>query len=170
MRFALALAVLCLAAASAEAQPTGPGPANPADDSGWASFGLGAIGSEPISAFLSLNYGRDCFGQLLFNSSSSLLGARGTGVIGVGMGRSWVDRSARGALSLGLALGQRSETRRDQHATGGVFVNAQGFVTPIKEVGLGIDAFAHTYGGSRFLGEPRLAYGLRFTFVIEGNK
>ena len=176
MRLALLLLALATCAAlPARAQQTGPGPAHPSRDAGWTSFGAG-FWSHPydVSGFLSLNYGRERFAQLLVNGTSHFCissSCAGVAVIGLGGGRSWVDRSARAAVSGGLAAG--SHTARaggPSHPSAGAYANVQLAVTPVKEVGVGLDLFAQTYGTDGLLGRPRVAYGLRVLFVIEGNK
>ncbi len=113
------------------------------------------------------NFGRERFVQVGMHSSFDFLwGRRETLAWTVGAGISDVGRWHRTAVAIGPAL-VTGERRKGgdwgRFVTGGVVLNAQVFVTPVKEVGLGLNLFANA-------NPVDVSYGLGLALIFEANK
>lgn len=163
MRLALLPALLLLASPVA-AQP---GPASPERDRGWFAFGPGTGHPDDLAFVATANFGRERVVQVGFHGVTDFaLGGSVANVsaLHIGPGISRVSRWDRTALFVGPSVvwGRRTETS-GRFVTGGVVVSGQAMFTPIREVGLGLDAFVT-------LNPVRPAYGAALTFVFEANK
>ncbi len=139
-------------------------------DSGWMSIGFGFDDEFDIGVTASANFGDKLFWQLGFQGSydfctDSCSKRKSIYVLNYGRGFSIVNRIGRISLSAGpgLVWGWVEDTNFSNFISTGIVGNAQLIATPFKETGLGLDAFFNL--------NPRVStYGLRFTFVFEGNK
>lgn len=143
---------------------------NEACDSGWLSLGMGVDDQFDIGVTASANYGGRLFWQLGFQGSydfcvDSCSKRKSMYVLNAGRGVSFVNRVGRIAFAAGpgLVWGWIDDTKFTNIISAGIVGNAQLIVTPIEKVGFGLDAF--------FNANPRQStFGLRFTFVFEGEK
>ena len=163
MRRALLSARLLVAFPSA-AQP---GPPSAERDRGWFAFGYGLGRPDDLAGVITANFGRERVIQVGFHGVTDFaLGGSVASVsaLHVGPGLSRVSRWDRTALFVSPAVvwGQRTTTD-DRFVTAGVVVSGQAVLTPVREVGLGLDVFVT-------LNAVRPAYGAALTFVFEANK
>ena len=127
-----------------------------------------------LSWFLSANFGREQFVQLGVTSSSSILGRSYYSAVNLGAGYSISDRIGRIATSTGpvFVWGEEHPDKDNGRyfRSVGLFSNLQINITPVKEMGLGLDLFGiiTPQFGSRI--SSFISTGIRFTLVIEGHK
>lgn len=167
----LTLAILLqLATVSCLAQQ--PGPAAPDRDGGWLSIGIGRGVPYDFSGVVSANFGRVRFWQVAYNGTGDLsLGGKvaGGGSVSFGRGHSFVDRIGRvaGSIGPGFVWGQywhgSPTTELSSFKTIGLVASAQFVLTPIKEVGFGIDLYSN-------VNSIKTVGGIRLSIVLEGNK
>ena len=149
-------------------------PASPKNDMGWHSLGMGVdwVGTKKYNdrlAFgLTFNLGRAHFWQLGMNGNSTIFGAKPISALHVGSGYSLVNRWGRIAIAGGPAFvtGKEYSTERDKYNrfyTAGLAVNAHFSITPIKEIGIGIEYHANVNFHDHFR-------GYRLIMIIEGHK
>ena len=163
------LAALILPLNVAAQEPSGPGPAAPETDRGWFAFGFGPSIPYGFAFAATANFGRERVLQV---------GAHGVGefelfgrsehvsTLHVGPGLSRVDRWSRLAVAAGPAVvwGVRDASNAESdYVTAGLVLSGQAIVTPIPELGLGLDAFA-------ILSPIKSGVGFAVTFVFEANK
>lgn len=139
-------------------------------DSGWMSIGMGVDDQFDIGVTASANFGSKYFWQLAFQGSydfctDSCTKRKSMYVLNAGRGFSFVNRLGRVSFSAGpgLVWGWIEDTNFSNIISAGLMGNVQLIATPFKESGLGLDAFFN-------VNPRRSTYGLRFTFVLEGNK
>ncbi len=151
------------------AQPGGRfGSASAEKDEGWGTFGVGLASDDQVAVAISGNFGRERFVQVGIHGSvdSNLFGHRELVAHHVGVGVSDVGRWHRTAVAAGPALVsgvRRVDGSWDRFFTGGVVVSAQAFFTPIRELGVGLDLFAH-------VNPVESGLGLTLSFILEANK
>jgi hypothetical protein len=154
MRHALIIAVLLSLSPSALAQPE---PASPTYDNGWFAVGLGVwpapSNTVDLTGSITANFGRERVLQV------GVHGVDNVGSIDLGFGRSWASRWWRTAVFVGPAV----VVRKNQLYTGGGTVSTQVILTPVKEMGLGLDFFMNVNPRDSFI-------GMSATFTLEGNK
>ena len=168
MKRLVAIAALCLAALPLAAQPR-VGLASPEKDGGWLAFGLGLGQPYGMAAAATANFGRTRLLQLGFHANTELnfFGrSASTNALHVGYGRSRVSYWDRSALAAGPAvvwgLGDAADTG-SRFVTAGLVLSAQQMVTPIPELGIGLDAFVN-------VNPIRSGWGVALTFLFEANK
>jgi hypothetical protein len=144
-----------------------------ADDKGWVSFGIG--NDEPIGLAVGFtaNFGRTHFWQAGIEHSSELniFGGESSHITSIhaGRGYSFVHRVGRIAFAAGPALNwglDDSNTRLGEHSpftSVGLVGNGQFILTPIKELGIGIELYSN-------INNVVTVTGLRLILTIEGNK
>ncbi|HET6569435.1 MAG TPA: hypothetical protein VFG50_15815 [Rhodothermales bacterium] len=128
-------------------------------------MGLGAGSPYGFCSLISANFGRERILQASLHGNSGLLGGDSVGAFSIAIGRSRVNRWARIAATAGPALvfGTNYSSTRSHYTTLGVLANLQGSLTPIKELGVGLDLYAN-------LNLEKSAVGAGITIVLEGNK
>ncbi|MEO0742584.1 MAG: hypothetical protein AAF089_13445 [Bacteroidota bacterium] len=160
---ALLLAATLGAGTVAQAQEP-PGPASPEHDRGWMTAGMGVGGPGLFPLALTANVGRTRVLQVGLRSHiRSLLFNNALTMASVSVGRSWVDRWTRTALTVGPAYVWSQGDRFESVSTVGLMLGGQAMATPIPEVGIGLDAYVN-------LNADEPAYGAAFVIVIDGNK
>ncbi|MBD3225240.1 MAG: hypothetical protein GF313_10955 [Caldithrix sp.] len=144
--------------------------ANLDDDLGWFAFGLG-IGLQHDATFMTTaNFGRVHSLQLALHESTDITIGDSPDVhsYSIGYCYSSVSRFNRVAFSFGPSW-VSGEKREDSIAglekfqTIGLFSNWHIIFTPVKEIGLGLNAYMN-------LNPQQTTGGLSIIFVIEGNK
>ena len=160
-RAALTFTLLVLSL-TATAQPASRG----GRDGGWFTVGAGVGDPYGSAVMATANLGSTRFAQIglhtsgefnLFDISPVLTSVH------LGAGLSRVDRWTRLAVAVGPALVFERDTELQEGRGIGALVNGQVAFTPIPELGLGLNAYAHTSGvGS--------GYGVGITLVFERNK
>ncbi len=147
------------------------GPSSPEMDAGWFSVGFGIASPYGLSFSSSANFGRNNIIQIALHASDDFklsggLPIDGSGAVSVSYGLSTVNDLGRIAFFLGpsYAWGQyyNSETN-SKYKTIGIVSNLQLVLTPIKELGLGLEMYAN-------LNPKEITAGISIIFVIEGNK
>ncbi|MCF8239774.1 MAG: hypothetical protein K9J16_00200 [Melioribacteraceae bacterium] len=146
-------------------------PANPEDDIGWFSLGLGAGSPYELSSVISLNYGRENIIQVVYHSNVDFaLSGRPNGVssIAINYGVSRVTDLLRLAISIGpgYVFGKDNSAANHKNITFntiGLISNLQMIFSPFKELGIGLDLFLN-------LNNKQAVSGISLTFVLEGNK
>lgn len=143
------------------------------DDKGWVSFGI--ANDEPIGLAVGFtaNFGRTHFWQAGIEHSSELniFGGETSHMtsIHVGRGYSFVHRVGRiafaagPALNWGLADSNTSLGEYSPFTSLGLVGNGQFILTPIKELGIGIELYSN-------INTVVTVTGLRLILTIEGNK
>ncbi len=150
------------------------GPASPEHDKGWISAGLGwAEAPYELGVSLTANYGREHFWQIALNGSDKLniFGINDNIELislSISRGYSVSSRWSRLAWAAGPAiviLDQYNERKnRDEHLKDlGIVFNAQYYITPIKELGIGIELYGNLNG-------IQTVSGIRLIVALEGNK
>ncbi|MBO6793014.1 MAG: hypothetical protein JJ895_03820 [Balneolaceae bacterium] len=141
-------------------------------DIGWGTFGLGIDSPLDLGYGFSANIGRNHFWQLGFQNSSELsFGGSGAQVnmFHVGKGYSLVNRVGRIALAAGPAFVWGTDHfdsntgTYDNFTALGLTLNGQAFVTPIKEIGIGVEVFYN-------INNTINVAGFRIIFGLEGFK
>lgn len=164
-----ASAVLLLAAlvvSAVRAQPT-VGPASPERDRGWTSFGVGPGTPGGFAGALTVTLGRThgpqagvqsesvfCFGDRCAETTAVHAGYAVSDV-----GR-WHRVAAGGGPALVLA---RDVPGVDRRPAVGVAANVQAMVTPVREIGVGLQVVG-------ILSPVRPAAGVLLMVAFEGNK
>jgi hypothetical protein len=145
---------------------------NKSEDRGWISGGIGlAMSPWSLSSSISANYGQQLFYQCAFHRVQNInIGggeAKHVSALSLGLGGSKVHRFFRIAVSAGpsIAVGNYSveESNYQGFTAIGVLANIQLALTPIKELGIGIDGFININTAASFS-------GFTITFFLEGNK
>ena len=135
-------------------------------DGGWFTIGAGTGDPHGTAIMTTANFGRARFAQVGLHASRRFNTLDTSPVLSAfhaGGGLSRVDRWSRLAVAVGPALVFERDDALAEHQAVGVLVNAQAAFTPIPEIGLGLDLYAHTSGAGR-------GYGLGVTLVFERNK
>jgi hypothetical protein len=150
------------------------GPASPEHDKGWMTAGLGGTETNyNLGISLTANYGRTHFWQLALNGSDKLyLFSNDNRIemisLSISRGYSVSSRWSRLAWAAGPAiviLDQYNDVKDcDEHLKDLGFVfNAQYYLTPIKEMGIGIELYGN-------LNRTQSVSGMRIILALEGNK
>lgn len=148
------------------------GPSSPEHDKGWFSAGLGIDAPLDLSGSIIANFGRKHFWQFgLQVSEEFMLSGRGTNVTSFNIGRgisfvkNWGRFSIAGgpAVIWGLDRYDSDLDTRKSYISGGLLLNSQFIVTPIKELGVGFELYCN-------VNPVIIVGGIRAIFVLEGNK
>lgn len=165
-RSAALLLLAVLAAPAGHAQATAD-PASPARDRGWTSLGVGPGTPGGFAGALTVTLGRTHGPQAGAQAESVFcLGDRcaETTAFHVGYAASDVGRWHRVAVGGGPALVlARDVPGADLRTAVGVAANVQTMVTPVRELGLGLQVFG-------ILSPVRPAAGVLLIVAFEGNK
>lgn len=140
-------------------------------DRGWFTYGLGVGAPFGLSGVVSADFGSKHIVELSLRSTTEFsIGGESdnVGAFSIAVGRSTVSRIGRLAATIGPALVLTDKyypdiSERKYTTTFGVMAAGQAIFTPIREAGLGLDAFV-------VLNPKQPAMGLSLTLAIEGYK
>ena len=145
------------------------GPAIIEKDKGWFTLGLSKDTPLDIGIGFTANFGRKHIWQAGLQSSSefTLSGSDiNVNAVNIGRGYSLVNRVGRIAIAAGPAFvwgDNRVDRKLDDFRSVGLVLNGQAILTPVKEIGIGIELFSNL--------NPELSVaGFRVILAIEGNK
>lgn len=148
------------------------GPASSEYDDGWISVGFGVATPYELSFSSTINFGRNRVFQIGLHGSDDFhlnadrMPIDGSGSVSLSYGLSSVSDIARIAIFLGPAYSwgkYYSSPNEINYKTIGIVTSLQLIISPIKEIGLGLDIFSN-------INQKETKAGVSILFVIEGNK